>query len=857
MHVEKISLSVEKRIILHLLRFYQYYDAWEVPFQVSQEGIGEELGIILNNVSRAVTKLIEDGKVYSRLAHIKGLKRRRRAYFLSEKGIVLAKEIERELLEQEIVIKTKDNELKVWKIEDAIRYFLKEHFVKISLSEIVEKQNREGIVSIGAKESIARGEKFFEYLKYAPILKNFQGREKELSILREELERNCIIAVYGLPGIGKTTFVRKVIEEYRGKRNIFWYQINEWDKTKSIIFALNEFLGNRAIDALLRKKSISTSELKIILENAIKEQTFLVFDDAHNANSEVKEFFKIFIELIERIEPSLKLSIFIVSREVMEFYNRRDVLVNKTVFELYLEGMDIDSSRKIAVGMDEEEFKRLYNLCSGHPLFLEIGSKFKLRAGAIDINKFINEEILSKISTNEKEIVERFSVHRVPIPIEAFEKYDVDAVEACIKRALLKEIRFGVFSLHDTLKELIYKNLLSERKVELHLVAASWYKTKEDIENTIEAIYHYQKGDRIQEAIFLMKERFSSLVMEAEERLETLLESFKNEGEVLLMKGDLELYKGNWYKAMENYEEYLKYKTDPDVYEKLGFAKMNIKNWNETIEAYEKALAYYRQKGDKKGIAKEYINLGIVHRNKGEYDKAVEFYDLALQLLSQMNEKKGIEVVLYNKAIVYGEKGDLIKAVETISKSISLAEEINDGIGLAFCYKALGKFNLRHDKLEDAEKYFAESKELIRNEKNLLALIDYYTDIGEEYIKYGYKEKGIEEYEICAKELELRKPNTVKEKETIIEFYSLLCRRYEEFGTGKELINYREKLCKLIEEFGFMEKMGIEYIALGLAYKNSMRYNDAIAMYNKAIGIIKEYKGIFTCYYNLGKTYEA
>ena len=88
------DLTVEKRILLHLHKYsHTYQDAWEVPNAMSQEGISEALEILLNNVSRAVKDLKTEGKVTERLAHIKGGRRKRRAYFLTEEGTRLAEEI--------------------------------------------------------------------------------------------------------------------------------------------------------------------------------------------------------------------------------------------------------------------------------------------------------------------------------------------------------------------------------------------------------------------------------------------------------------------------------------------------------------------------------------------------------------------------------------------------------------------------------------------------------------------------------------------------------------------------------------------------------------------------------------------
>jgi len=54
----EFNLSVERRILLHLMKYSQaYQDEWEVPHAMSQEGINEALDILLNNVSMAMKAL--------------------------------------------------------------------------------------------------------------------------------------------------------------------------------------------------------------------------------------------------------------------------------------------------------------------------------------------------------------------------------------------------------------------------------------------------------------------------------------------------------------------------------------------------------------------------------------------------------------------------------------------------------------------------------------------------------------------------------------------------------------------------------------------------------------------------------
>ena len=79
-------VSQNERLLLHLLELDDHREEREVPRGASQEGIASRLGTQVHNASRALSVLESEGLVMDRLAHIRGAPKRRRAYFLTEKG---------------------------------------------------------------------------------------------------------------------------------------------------------------------------------------------------------------------------------------------------------------------------------------------------------------------------------------------------------------------------------------------------------------------------------------------------------------------------------------------------------------------------------------------------------------------------------------------------------------------------------------------------------------------------------------------------------------------------------------------------------------------------------------------------
>jgi len=87
------SLTVAERIILHLSRFIDYENEFDVPLDISQDGISQALRISRAHAAVEVKKLKESGELTEKLAHVKGGKSRRKSYFLTPAGLLHSRKL--------------------------------------------------------------------------------------------------------------------------------------------------------------------------------------------------------------------------------------------------------------------------------------------------------------------------------------------------------------------------------------------------------------------------------------------------------------------------------------------------------------------------------------------------------------------------------------------------------------------------------------------------------------------------------------------------------------------------------------------------------------------------------------------
>jgi tetratricopeptide (TPR) repeat protein/DNA-binding MarR family transcriptional regulator len=80
------ALTIAERIVLHLARYSKNAADFEVPMEVSQDGIGEALRISRAHVAVEIKKLKDSGEVSERISHVRRGKSKRKVYFLTDQG---------------------------------------------------------------------------------------------------------------------------------------------------------------------------------------------------------------------------------------------------------------------------------------------------------------------------------------------------------------------------------------------------------------------------------------------------------------------------------------------------------------------------------------------------------------------------------------------------------------------------------------------------------------------------------------------------------------------------------------------------------------------------------------------------
>lgn len=406
------KLTVNDKVILHLLVYIKYKTQSEVPFAVTQKGIANAIEINLSHVPRSVKRLATLELLTELKAHVQAssdLKgsttRKRKVYFLTDKGIRLGKKIRAGIEGQQILfvdMKGKSNKLRLAELAKKIKPV--EHSNILSLYNFVMTEGHGDKFELGkwldyrkpSAVNIAEpySVKYPRILAAIPGAENFFGRDKELKTLKKGFESDDIklIFVYGERGIGKTALVSASLAGCYQHNNILWCECQSENIFQDLLSELSKLLllaNRKSLNNYLTKTDLQYLDnervLEILRQDLQDVGTIIIIDgiiDLDRRSGELHRFLDLFNLLIVGL-PELK--VILTSRTLQPMIKQLESKFGSgQVQTLEVTGLDKKSSKKIlALGRPKitvQEFEGVYHHTQGNPLYLEMITTIDLQS---------------------------------------------------------------------------------------------------------------------------------------------------------------------------------------------------------------------------------------------------------------------------------------------------------------------------------------------------------------------------------------------------------------------------------------------------------------------------------------------
>lgn len=767
--------GVQERILLHLRDYVAFIDSVEVPFALSQMGIANAVAIARSNVPRAISGLKEQGLLIERQAHVSGVMRKRKSYFLTSTGAEHADETWNRLSRHKFSILSLDeqilettlgtcSEILPFPIRpvDIIRYLRDDSILDVSkLSpELIERDLTKRV-----EKQLASN------LGDLPRLRHFYGRVTELQAITEALDQGpSAILIPGIAGIGKTSLASKLLENYTFRRNLIYHRCQLGSGGRPFLEDLAAWLSSIGVDDLndyLEASAVprvdETVELLVsCLQNI---PALIVIDDYHKNDEDI--FYKIIHNFTLRInEMSEGVGLVIFSRSYRPVIPLRDEHGKSVSKFLPLDGLDPEASKNILKSIDiieGQDFERIYGISKGHPLVLEL-----INRGAstlehhLTLENYVSLEIFNKLSAEEKRLLQSLAIFREPIPLEALTNLDLDlnTLDNLVEQGLARRVDSENYDVHDLIREFTFNGIDEQVAIPLHTSAAEWYKKKlHTPQDIIEYLHHkisYADSESAAEEVALMgKELISSGQLELLGLINRLIDTNGPEktwgklwylrGEILALAGDFGGAEASYTFAMDHANKAKDITLESTLLSCL--AELAWKRGDSTLalDLHRQALKRFIATKDSIGACKTYTNMSYIFRSEGKKQFAIDAHSEVEHILA--NEKDpGLVHARINLARSYLEMGKLESGREHALKAYDETESNIDGITHSRARAVLGRYYALIGDTDLALNHYLETLQTLANKDDLEIKVELILLLGEVLEDSGKRDEAVERY---------------------------------------------------------------------------------------------------------------
>ncbi len=391
------DLTVNERILLHLRNYLTQDVQTSAVMGQTQEGISNGIDIRINHIPRAVKKLMDDDYLEEYLAHVGGLKRKRKVYLLTETGLNKADEMLNSL--KELVVRVRfvggrEEDIKLMDIPLSIK-------TDLTLSEIILSIFSHGLADesrlcVGAKDA----RPLISNLDTIQDMPTFYGREAVIAHLKANIEgEKAITVVGGIKGIGKTSLVRRALADHDKKRNILWYTAHEWDTVRSFLESMAELLG-QADKGDVRRVLRSTKDIDPVtaytpLKHDLQDLgAIMIIDNIFNLQKELMHLIMMIMKDAGKFDNT---HFILITRDVKLL--KRDLVSQPDIDFITLDGLTLDEARKmmdikgIEMEISDDDLDIIYGITNGHPLAIKLIT-LEFNEDGFDTQGLTREELL-------------------------------------------------------------------------------------------------------------------------------------------------------------------------------------------------------------------------------------------------------------------------------------------------------------------------------------------------------------------------------------------------------------------------------------------------------------------------------
>ncbi|MCC5920983.1 MAG: tetratricopeptide repeat protein [Cyclobacteriaceae bacterium] len=177
--------------------------------------------------------------------------------------------------------------------------------------------------------------------------------------------------------------------------------------------------------------------------------------------------------------------------------------------------------------------------------------------------------------------------------------------------------------------------------------------------------------------------------------------------------------------------EYIRY------YETLGYGKMRLGAYDQSLNAFNKALELALESKNQIWEARVYDSLATLFKYLKDYEQSEKFELRAINLFTLMDDTLSISLALNNYGHTLLKQNQYEEALINLNESLRLKSQLNSDIGIGTNFNNIGKALIGLNRIDTAIQIIKKSIPIKKEERAFASLINSFNNLAEAKILIG------------------------------------------------------------------------------------------------------------------------
>lgn len=260
----------------------------------------------------------------------------------------------------------------------------------------------------------------------------------------------------------------------------------------------------------------------------------------------------------------------------------------------------------------------------------------------------------------------------------------------------------------------------------------------------------------------------------------------------------------------------------------IEVAKNDSTSFAQMIRIAKEALSLAEIVDYKKGLHDAYSTIGIGHLNLAQYKEALEYFQRSYRIAQQMEDKECLAFSQFFIGNVHNYLGDLQKATQAYEASLALYKEINNPRWVGLVINSIGVVLSKNEKYPESLATFEESLDILEEndlEEDSAIPIN---NIGDHYLRQKLPEKALPYFE---RSLQIDRDFKAPRGEAISLCNIGLC--LIQLKQYNEALNYLDQSTAIAQQWGFQEIIYDNYKFKSDLLKEIGQFEEALVYHEK------------------------